>query len=535
MRIEDFLERNAATSPNKAALVCGDREWTYGELDTAARKLACYLLKYGVEKQDRIAICLDNSQETVLSIFATFKINCIFVPLSPGMKLKKLVHLLNHCRAVVLVTDEARLKMLRDRLPEMPHLKAVLIPSCDRQRASQESVQVASFCDVLEGEPEKAGAPAWRKGIDLDPAAVIYTSGTTGQPKGVILTHLNIVSSTTCIAGYLKSTSSDIILNVLPLSHSYGLMQLMAAFYSGATLILERSFGSPYQIVETIKRKKVSGFAVVPSIASSLLELEQRRDAFPTLRYLTNAAAALPSATIGKLRKRFPHVEIFSMYGLTECIRASYLPPDQIEVRPTSIGRGLPNQEMYIVDENGRRLGPGMTGELVVRGSNVMKGYWELPEETDKVLRPGPLPGERVLHTGDLFRMDDEGYFYFVSRKDDMIKTSGQKVSPREVEEVLCSLDAVAEAAVVGIPDEILGQAVKAVIRLNKGAQLSRAEIVRYCAQHLEDFMVPTVVEFRDTLPKTPNQKIRKSELIQPQAEYMRDRTCALEEDSKED
>jgi long-chain acyl-CoA synthetase len=204
------------------------------------------------------------------------------------------------------------------------------------------------------------------------------------------------------------------------------------------------------------------------------------------------------------------------MYGLTECKRACYLPPDEIERRPTSVGRALPNMEVYVVDEWGDRVRHGQVGELVVRGANVMKGYWDLPAETEKVLKPGLLPGEKVLHTGDLFRMDDEGYLYFVSRKDDLIKSRGEKVSPMEIENVLYSLEEVQDAAVVGVPDDILGQAIKAIVTIRAGASVTVSDILRHCARHLEDFMVPKYVEIRTAFPKTLTGKINKRELANP-------------------
>src|SRR5206468_5765982 len=201
----------------------------------------------------------------------------------------------------------------------------------------------------------------------------------------------------------------------------------------------------------------------------------------PSLRPVPTREAALPAERIRHLREAFPTARIYSMYGLAECKRVSYLPPDQIDSRPTSVGRGMPNEEVYIVDDRGARVAPGVVGELVVRGSNVMKGYWELPDETARMLKPGPLPNEMVLYTGDLFRADEEGFLYFVGRKDDIIKTRGEKVSPREVEEVLHRLDGVAEAAVVGIPHEVLGQAIKAVVRLRPGTDLTRHDVLRHC------------------------------------------------------
>ncbi|MDP2960229.1 MAG: AMP-binding protein, partial [candidate division Zixibacteria bacterium] len=217
-----------------------------------------------------------------------------------------------------------------------------------------------------------------------------------------------------------------------------------------------------------------------------------------------------PVSFIKKIRETFPKARLYSMYGLTECKRVSYLPPEELDRRPTSIGKGMPNEEVYIVNENGERVGPGEVGELVVRGSNVMLGYWELPEETAKVLKIGSLPWERVLYTGDLFKMDEEGFLYFVGRKDDIIKCRGEKVSPKEIENVLYNLEGVLETAVVGVPDEILGQAIKAFVVLKEGINLSEKDILRYCSKNLEDFMVPKYVELVETLPKTESGKIRK-------------------------
>jgi len=216
-----------------------------------------------------------------------------------------------------------------------------------------------------------------------------------------------------------------------------------------------------------------------------------------------------------RLRKLFPQTRLYLMYGLTECKRVSYLPPDQLDRRPTSVGKAMPNTEVYIVDEQGRRLPPGEVGELVVRGSNVMKGYWKLPEETVKVLKPGPIPGEPVLYTGDLFRMDSEGYLYWVGRKDDIIKSRGEKVSPIEIENVLYLMEGVAMAAVVGVPDDVLGQAIKAVITLKEGAHLTLKEVLRHCNKHLAGFMIPTIVEFCEIMPRTAAGKIDKLRLAE--------------------
>jgi amino acid adenylation domain-containing protein len=490
--VQEFLERSADRFPGRTALVCGDRRLTYAQIEAEGNRRAHALAAAGVQGGDRVVVYLDNSVEAVVSVFAILKAGGVFVVVNPTTKADKLAFMLNDCRAAALLTDARKREAIGAAPVAIPHLKAILVAG--------------------EAASPRADRPPSRR-IDVDLAALIYTSGSTGRPKGVMLTHLNVVSAATSITTYLESSPSDVVLSVLPLSFDYGLYQALMAFKVGATLVLERSFAYPHAVLETLIRERATGFPIVPTIAAVLLQLDLSGYDLSSLRYITNTAAALPTNHIRQLRRLFPHVKLYSMYGLTECKRVSYLPPDQIDVRPGSVGRGMPNEEVYIVDEHGVRVGPGVIGQLVVRGSNVMKGYWDRPAETAEVLRPGAFPGERVLYTGDFFKMDDEGYLYFVGRKDDIIKTRGEKVSPREVEEVLCTLDGVAEAAVVGVPDPVLGQAIKAVVTLREGVQLSEQDLRRHCAQHLEDFMVPKLVERRDHLPQTSTGKVSKREL----------------------
>ncbi len=511
MQLEAFLELSAGRFPDKIALVCNDRRLSYQELDQQSNRLAHALIRQGVQRGDRIAIHLENSVEAVLSIFAILKAGAVFLMSNPTTKADKLAYILNNCRAVALITDAKKLHELQPCWTQTPHLKSIFVAGTDAADAGAGKELICFENVLLEGDLS-VQAPS-KKCIDVDLAALVYTSGSTGRPKGVMLTHLNMVSAATSITTYLGNTPDDIILNVLPLSFDYGLYQALMAFKMGATLILERSFTYPYAVIEKLIGEKVTGFPIVPTISAVLLQLDLKRYDFSSLRYITNTAAALPKHHIQQLRNLFPHVKLFSMYGLTECKRVSYLPPEQIDIRPTSVGKAIPNEEVYIVNEEGRRVGPGVIGELVVRGSNVMKGYWELPEETDRVLKSGPLPGEKVLHTGDFFRMDEEGYLYFISRKDDVIKCGGEKVSPKEVEEVLYSLHGIVEAAVVGVPDAVLGQAIKAFVTLGEGARLTKQDVLRHCAQRLETFMVPKFVEFRDALPKTSSGKISRREL----------------------
>jgi long-chain acyl-CoA synthetase len=370
-------------------------------------------------------------------------------------------------------------------------------------------------CEVLtapwdgltaEKKPTRPGS----ENIDQDLACLIYTSGSTGAPKGVMHTHQSLVSVTRSIVSYLGLRAEDVVLSVLPLSFGYGLTQLLTTFYVGATLVLERSFAFPQMTLQKMQNERVTTFAMVPTIATILLNNDLARFDLSSLRRMTNAGAGIAPDLLRRLREQFSGVRIFPMYGQTECIRASYLAPELIDEKPLSVGKAIPNTELWIVDDDGRKLPNGHTGELVVRGANVMRGYWERPEATAQKLRPGRVAGESVLFTGDLFRVDDDGFFYFVARKDDIIKTRGEKVSPREVENVLHAHEAVLEAAVIGIPDAILGEVVKAYVVPRDRNVIDEKTVLRHCAAHLEDFAVPKRVEFLDALPTTPNEKIDK-------------------------
>jgi acyl-CoA synthetase (AMP-forming)/AMP-acid ligase II len=366
--------------------------------------------------------------------------------------------------------------------------------------------------EILLATDDSLPAPP-ESGIDIDLAALIYTSGSSGTPKGVMLTHLNMTSAAASISTYLECRHDDVVLNVLPLAFDYGLYQIFLAFRVGATLILHGSFAYPWEIVQLLMQRSVTGFPLVPTIAAVLLRLDLRRHAFPCLRYVTSTGAVLPVNHIQGLRQVFPAARLYSMYGLTECKRVSYLPPEQLDIRPQSVGRGMPNQEVYIVDECGRRVGPRVTGELVVRGSHVMRGYWNLPEETSRVLRPGLIPGETVLYTGDLFWMDEGRYLYFVGRRDELIKSRGERVSPKEIEDVITAMDQVSEAAVFGVPDAILGSVLSAVVVPREGQTITGRAVLRHCALHLEPHAVPQNVRIAASIPRNERGKVDRREL----------------------
>ena len=515
MLVQEFLERSAERLPDKTAIVAAGERLTFAQIDAEANRMAGALKKLGVQYGDRVAVFMDNGWEVVVSIFGILKADAVFLVVNPTTKPQKLSFILNNCRVTALVTQANKLKNALPAVESAPSIEAIVVRG-EARGADLETIDsgknIVSWENALEGMGEERPE---RKGIDIDLASLIYTSGSTGNPKGVMMTHQNMVAASTSITTYLENREDDIILNVLPLSFDYGLYQVIMAAQFGGTVVLEKSFLYPYAVIKLLKEEKATGLPIVPTISAILLQMKElKNENFDQLRYITNTAAALPVKHIIGLKELFPTATIYSMYGLTECKRVSYLPPEELDRRPTSVGKGMPNEQVYLVDDEGVQITePGVIGELVVRGANVMKGYWENPEETEKVLKPGPYPWERILYTGDLFKMDKDGFLYFVARKDDIIKSRGEKVSPKEVENVLYSIDGVLEAAVIGVPDELLGEAVKAFVVLKDGVNLSEKEILAYCSKRLEDFMMPKYIEFRKELPKTSTGKITKKNL----------------------
>jgi amino acid adenylation domain-containing protein len=509
MMVHDFLHNAAARHPDKVALVCQERRLSYAWLEQAANRLAHALRETGVTPGDRVCLHLHNSVEAVVGIFAILKAGGVFVAINRSTRTDKLIYVLNNCRATVLLADERALGAgLAERLPgEVPSLKAVV---CCGAKTIAETASVLSFEQIQTMFPSAPPACSANK---PDLACLIYTSGTTGEPKGVMCGHDNVVFVARSIARYLKNDERDVILNVLPFSSSYGLYQLLTTFLSGGTLVLEQSFAFPAAIMQTMAGERVTGFAGVPTIYSILLGMDLGAIALPCLRYMTNAAAGLSVEHVKRLRQIFPKVDLYLMHGLTEVARTMYLPPEQVDLRPGSSGIAIPGTELWLEDESGQRPGPGETGELIIRGPHVMRGYWDDSALTADRFRPGPLPGERVCHSGDLFRTDDDGYFHFISRKDDIIKSRGEKVAPQEVENVLHAIPGVQDVAVIGVPDPLWGQAVKAFI-VAPGAELTAADVMAFCKTRLEEVMLPQHVEFRENLPKSGNGKIRKRELI---------------------
>jgi long-chain acyl-CoA synthetase len=506
--LHEFLEDSARRMPDKVALICGERRFSFADIDAQASRMAQGLAARGIARGDRVAIFADNGPELVVSVFAALKAGAVFMLVNSLTKSDKLAYVLNDARASCLVTTQVLHQVWEPSLASNHSVHTCVVVDLP---AGKTDTRIQAYDTVL-----ACGSPAepLPRPIDQDLASIIYTSGSTGEPKGVMLTHLNMVSAANSVNGYLGMTADDIILCALPLAFDYGLYQVLMAFLVGATVVLERSFSFPVKILEIMARERVSVFPGVPTMFSMLMGLQNLAQFnLSRLRMITNTAAALSERHIQELRSLFPQATLFSMYGLTECKRVTYLPPDQLDIRPTSVGRGMPNEEVWLADEHGNRLPNGSTGELVIRGSNVMRGYWEKPIETARCLKPGPYPGELALYSGDIFRTDADGFLYFVARKDDIIKSRGEKVSPKEVENVIYHLSGVQDAAVVGVADDLLGQAIKAFVVLRPGCAHSEKDVIRHCQAHLESFMVPKYVTFVADLPKTDTGKIRKTGL----------------------
>ena len=492
--IAEDLARTAAGDPDRVALVVADRPVSFAELDGLTGRLAAGLRERGVQRGDRVALMVPNGLDAVVAIEAILRAGAAIMPINPTAKHDRVADLLRRSGAAMLLCDP-------DRAAEAAQATEGL-----------SDVQLHSDLEQLSTDgPVPSDAPA-----ESDLAALMHTSGSTGGPKGVMHSHGGLGFVTDSIIEYLDVSAEDRILNLLPLSFGYGLTHLLICIRSGATLVLEPGVGLPGRIVKLLEDERVTGLPGVPTIFQVLLSLRGLAERpLPELRFLTNAGAALPTPALEAVRRTFGEATLYSMYGQTECIRTCYLPPDQLDVRPGSVGVPIPGTETWLDDDEGNVLDAGESGELIVRGPHVMQGYWNDPGATAARIREGRDPGERVLATNDLFRTDEEGYLYFVGRRDDIIKSRGEKVPPREVEEVIHLDSAVKEVAVVGVPDRLLGEAVHAHVSAREGEDLDAMALKRLCAEHLEDYMVPQRVVIHAELPRNNNGKVDRLLLSQ--------------------
>jgi long-chain acyl-CoA synthetase len=489
MRIEQYLRESAARDGARTAIVAGDVRLSYGRFLELATRMATTLRARGAGPGDRVLILLDNGWQAAVAVFATWIAGAVICPVNPAAKSARLSRIARDC-SPALVIVEGRLEQLVEGIVDLASLPRLVT-------GDGGSFEAGLQAEPLSPEPF----------TDTDLAALIYTSGSTGEPKGVMLAHENMDAAARAIVSYLENTASDVILAVLPMSFGYGLNQLVTATLTGATLVIEKSFAFPQAIFEKIRDERVTGLPLVPAMAAMMMQARELDPSlFASLRYMTSAAAPLPLAHLDWLRAFLPQVRLYCMYGQSECTRATWLPPEEIDTRRGSVGIAIPGTRAEVVDAAGRAVAPGTIGELVISGPHVMHGYWRNETATRRALRPDPLTGGLRLHTGDLFTADTDGFLTFIARTDDIIKSRGEKVAPQAVEDVLCRMPGVAEALVVGVPHDVLGQAVKAIVVVSDEA-LTERDIMRFCAKNLEDHMVPKIVEFRDFLPKTDTGK----------------------------
>jgi amino acid adenylation domain-containing protein len=510
--LHDFLTQAALQSPDVQAIGAGGATLTYGQLERDATAVAHSLRASGVHAGDRVIVFSPNTITAAVGFWAVVMCGAVVVMISPRTPAPRLAWVLRDADAAALITDESLVGVAV--AAGLTTLRAVIVAGPPSTLADLSHLAHSLTLDDAVAAGSRA-ADELRAPARTDLAALIYTSGSSGEPKAVMVTHANVDAAATAISGYLDLTSSDVVHCALPLSFDYGLYQMIMSVKAGARLVLERSFDLPGQILNAIVRERVTVFPGVPTMFAMLARLRSpERWDLTSVRAVTSTGSALASTQVAWLRGAFPTAQIFSMYGLTECKRCTYLPPVDLERKPGSVGVAIPGNEIWLVDAEDRVVGPGEVGELVVRGPTVMAGYWRRPEETARRLRPGPHPGESVLYTGDLCRLDDDGYLYFVSRMDDVIKSRGEKVAPAEVEAALRSSPGVLEAAVIGRPDEVLGQAIHAFVVVDSRTRLTPAVLRAACRDRLEPFMVPQAIEIVDTMPQTANGKVEKAALV---------------------
>jgi acyl-CoA ligase (AMP-forming) (exosortase A-associated) len=505
-----LLRDSVRRTPDKEALVHGDQRLSYRDVLRQTAGLATSLRATHVKRSDRIGIYLEASIPQVISIFGVSQAEGVYVPINTLLHAEQVMHIARDCGMKGLITTHAKLTSLADLIFQIPSLEFLVVTGEGEIPAT--NIPVYRFDELCAAEP-----PAlWREaGIEKDLAAILYTSGSTGKPKGVMLSHANVVAGSRIVSTYLGITQTERILAVLPFSFDAGMNQLMTAFEKGGTLVLI-NFVFAREIVQTLLKERITGLAGVPTLWSLLAQPNSTldRQPLPHLRYITNTGGAMPQAVLKILRQVLPTTKVFLMYGLTEAFRSTYLPPGELDRRPTSMGKAIPDTEILVLNEQGQICKPGEVGELVHRGPTVSMGYWNRPEDKARALRPNPLLStemgdcERVCYSGDLVKMDEDGFLYFLGRRDAMIKSSGFRISPTEVEEVLFQTGKLRGAAVIGIPDDILGQSIKAFVVPCDGNALDVDALLALCAEKMPRYMVPKAIEALSELPKTSSGKV---------------------------
>ena len=512
-RLHELISASADTRGDAIALSTTNGELSYGELDAALSAFARGLKARGLPRSARVGIWLDKRLETVVAMFGATRAGMVFVPINPVLKEEQVLHILRDCDVKVLVSARERAERLVPLLEAGDALRHLVL--VDSAEISSRSQTLASHTwKQFQTDHGSVG----HRHIDTDMAAILYTSGSTGRPKGVVLSHRNMVSGAQSVATYLGNTADDRLLALLPLSFDAGFSQLSTAFFVGARVHL-LNYLLPKEVPRVIAAQQITGLGAVPPVWIPLSRLDWPVQATDSLRYITNTGGAMPRATVQALREKLPTTRIFLMYGLTEAFRSTYLPPEELDRRPDSMGKAIPNAEILVVREDGSLCDDDEPGELVHRGALVSLGYWNDPEKTAARFRPAPGQPEGIVNpelavfSGDTVRRDADGFLYFVGRRDEMIKTSGYRVSPTEIEETLYASRLIAEAAVFGVPHPELGQSIVAVVVPLANETLDVEALNAHCRGALPGFMVPARFEIRDGLPRNPNGKINRSAL----------------------
>lgn len=506
MKVSELLTNAAAAFPEKTAAVYLERSLSYDELNQAARRLAARLRRLNLEPGSRVALLFENCLEYLIGFFGIHAADLVAVPLDTSLAPTNLNYVLTDCEARVLIVQGKYRRNLQTILGDNPSVQLVI--SDKSVQAAVPSVPVEVLGDIIGVDTEtKAPCNSDRQTDDL--AAIFYTSGSTGQPKGVMLSHRNLVSNTQATVEYLGLTGDDSVLVILPFYYIYGNSLLLTHVACGGTVVIDNRFMYPEIVLDALEESQATGFAGVPStfmIALNKSTIAKRE--LKHLRYITQAGGAMAPEVTRQLMAACPHQEIWVMYGQTEAApRVTYLPPDMLEKKMGSIGIPVPGVQVKLVDDLGQPVSSGATGEILVGGPNVMLGYWNRPTDTAEVIREG------WLVTGDLARRDEDGYLFIVGRKREIIKAAGHRVSAKEVEECILECDKIAEAAVIGVPDDILGEAIQAVVVLKSDCEADEKEIQSWCQKRLAAFKIPRAVWFVEALPKTQTGKINKLKL----------------------
>lgn len=511
--LHEILNESAERNPDKYAVFHKDKRITYQELDYKSRKLANFLITLGLNKNDRVCFYLEKSIEKAISIFGISTAGGMFVPIIRRLKPKQALHIIKDASAIVLITTASRASSVIKKLPRESSLTFIITIDKFHQKNSIQNISIYNWDDIMECD---LPIPVSVNLSESDPAAILYTSGSSGMPKGVVLSHLNLISGTDKVSQYLEIRETDRILSILTFGFDYGLNQLTTSISNCAQIVLI-DYLFPFDILKAVEKYKITGLAAVSTTWIELLQTSWDNYCLKSLRYITNSGGKIPVKYVTEFRKRLPHVKVYLMYGLTEAFRSTYLDPSLIDEHPDSIGRAVPGEEILVLDENDQLVSAGEIGELVHRGALVSQGYWNDNDLTSIRFRRNPLQRkeitipEMVVYSGDYVRIDEKGLLYFIGRNDEMIKSAGNRISPTEVENIIHTSGLISEVAAFGVPHEIYGQAVAVALSPAPNIHLSEHRFVSFCRKAMPSYMVPSYIEIWDVLPINSNGKLDRS------------------------